>query len=116
MAKSGVHCHLKCKTGIFASANPTTGSYKKEKSLKDNTKVSNAILSRFDLIFLLVDSPDPDRDRKLSEHIMKMNNNGNRKKNRVDERYRQKQNEQRHEYLSLKEKLIKETQLEEIEY
>lgn len=32
----------------------------------ENTKISNAILSRFDLIFLLVDKPDPDRDKKLT--------------------------------------------------
>ena len=46
----------------------------KAKSLKDNIKISNAILSRFDLIFLLLDKPDPDRDLKLSSHIMKIHN------------------------------------------
>jgi len=44
------------------------------KSIKENIKVSSALLSRFDLIFLLLDSPDPNRDYKLSEHIMKVNN------------------------------------------
>ena len=45
----------------------------------ENTKISNAILSRFDLIFLMVDKPDPERDKKLSEHIMNLHNK-NRKK------------------------------------
>jgi DNA replicative helicase MCM subunit Mcm2 (Cdc46/Mcm family) len=42
--------------------------------LKENIKISHAILTRFDLIFLILDSPDTDRDQKLSEHIMKMHN------------------------------------------
>lgn len=31
-------------------------------------------MSRFDLIFLLLDKPDPERDQKLSSHIMKLHN------------------------------------------
>jgi len=40
--------------------------------MKDNIKINNAILSRFDLIFLLLDTPDPMRDQKLSDHVMKV--------------------------------------------
>lgn len=83
IAKAGVICQLKCRVGILASANPVNGCYNRSKSFKDNTKISNAILSRFDLIFLLVDKPDPERDRKLAEHIMKIHNN--KRKRRVDE-------------------------------
>jgi DNA replicative helicase MCM subunit Mcm2 (Cdc46/Mcm family) len=66
IAKAGIICQLKCRVGILASANPVYGCYNKTKSFKDNTKISNAILSRFDLIFLLLDKPDPDHDKKLS--------------------------------------------------
>lgn len=83
IAKAGVICQLKCRVGILASANPVNGCYNRAKSFKDNTKISNAILSRFDLIFLLVDKPDPERDRKLAEHIMKIHNN--KRKRRVEE-------------------------------
>jgi DNA helicase MCM8 len=38
-----------------ASANPTGGHYNKAKAIKDNIKISHAILSRFDLIFLMLD-------------------------------------------------------------
>ncbi len=75
IAKAGVICQLKCRVGVIASANPVNGCYNKAKAFKDNTKISNAILSRFDLIFLLVDKPDPERDRKLAEHIMKIHHN-----------------------------------------
>ncbi len=46
----------------------------KGKSIRDNLKIKNTILSRFDLIFLMLDKPDPLRDQKLSEHIMKLHN------------------------------------------
>jgi DNA replicative helicase MCM subunit Mcm2 (Cdc46/Mcm family) len=65
--------------GILASANPLHGCYNPNKSFIENTKISNAILSRFDLIFLMLDKPDPLRDQKLSEHIMNLHSR-NRKK------------------------------------
>jgi len=80
IAKAGIICQLKCRVGIIASANPVFGCYNKNKSFMENTKISNAILSRFDLIFLLVDKPDPDRDKKLSEHIMNLHNHNKHKK------------------------------------
>lgn len=85
IAKAGVICQLKCRVGVVASANPVQGCYNKGKSFKENTKISNAILSRFDLIFLLVDKPDPDRDRKLAEHIMKIHSK-NRKRRPAGEK------------------------------
>ena len=83
IAKAGILCQLKCRVGVLASANPVNGCYNRAKSFKDNTKISNAILSRFDLIFLLVDKPDPERDRKLAEHIMNIHNK--KRKKRLDE-------------------------------
>lgn len=109
IAKAGVICQLKCRVGVIASANPVNGCYNKAKTFKDNTKISNAILSRFDLIFLLVDKPDPERDRKLAEHIMKIHNKKRKRKledepkaiNKLDPTIHYK------DYLSLAEKYAK---------
>lgn len=87
IAKAGIICQLKCRVGIIASANPIQGCYNKNKSFMENTKISNAILSRFDLIFLIVDKPDPDRDKKLSEHIMNLHNNNKKKKSIPEHQY-----------------------------
>ncbi len=38
--------------------------------LQENLKCSPAMLSRFDLVFLLLDRPDAERDQRLSEHVM----------------------------------------------
>jgi DNA replicative helicase MCM subunit Mcm2 (Cdc46/Mcm family) len=46
----------------------------------ENIKISNAILSRFDLVFLLLDDPDLQRDKKLSEHVMKLHSRNRKRK------------------------------------
>jgi len=56
----------------MACANPATGHYNKQWSILDNIRISNAILSWFDLVFLMLDDPDLSRDKMLSEHIMKL--------------------------------------------
>ena len=56
----------------MACANPATGHYNKSWSILDNIWISNAILSWFDLVFLMLDDPDLNKDRMLSEHIMKL--------------------------------------------
>jgi len=40
--------------------------------VNENIKLSRAILSRFDLVFILLDEPNEERDRRLSEHVMAM--------------------------------------------
>ena len=46
----------------------------------ENIRISNAILSRFDLVFLLLDDPDLLRDKKLSEHVMKLHSRNRKRK------------------------------------
>ena len=38
--------------------------------VQENLRVSPAMLSRFDLVFLLLDRPDAQHDQRLSEHVM----------------------------------------------
>ena len=45
----------------------------KSKSVSENLKMNSALLSRFDLVFIILDRPDRDMDKFLSEHIMKVN-------------------------------------------
>jgi len=46
----------------------------------ENIRISNAILSRFDMVFLLLDDPDLMRDKKLSEHVMKLHSRNRKRK------------------------------------
>ncbi|XP_058797982.1 DNA helicase MCM8-like [Phymastichus coffea] len=72
VAKSGVIWSLPARTSILAAANPIGGRYDKSKILAKNLNMSQPLLSRFDLIFLLLDQPDKDLDNFLSGHVMLM--------------------------------------------
>lgn len=70
VAKAGVVCSLPARTSILAAANPVGGHYNHEKTISQNIKLDEALLSRFDLIFVLLDRPDQEIDRYLSEQIL----------------------------------------------
>lgn len=70
IAKAGVVCSLPARTAIVAAANPVGGHYDKGKTVAENIKMSSPLLSRFDLVFILLDEANEERDRMLSEHVM----------------------------------------------
>jgi len=69
IAKAGITTTLNARTCILAAANPAYGRYNKDKSPEENINLPAALLSRFDLIFVLVDRPDADNDIALARHI-----------------------------------------------
>lgn len=80
IAKAGIVCNLPARCSVIAAANPVGGHYNRAKTVSENLKISPALLSRFDLIFILLDRPDRKRDELLSEHVMNLHNgfnNGN---------------------------------------
>lgn len=72
LAKAGLVATLPSRTSVLAAANPVGGHYTTGKSVHDNIKMSAAMLSRFDLVFVMEDRPDSARDAFMSEHIMAM--------------------------------------------
>ncbi|XP_057535732.1 probable DNA helicase MCM8 isoform X2 [Amaranthus tricolor] len=70
VAKAGLVASLSARTSILAAANPVGGHYNRAKTVNENLKMSSALLSRFDLVFILLDRPDEHMDKRLSEHIM----------------------------------------------
>ncbi|CAH3017482.1 unnamed protein product [Porites evermanni] len=70
IAKAGIVCSLPARTSILAAANPVGGHYNKAKTVSENLKMGSALLSRFDLVFILLDKPDEEMDSMLSEHVM----------------------------------------------
>ncbi|XP_011304592.1 DNA helicase MCM8 [Fopius arisanus] len=70
VAKSGIICSLPARTSIVAAANPIGGKYNKSKSFTDNLNLSEPLLSRFDLIFLLLDVPSEQMDTLMCAHVM----------------------------------------------
>ncbi len=71
IAKSGMVTSLRSRTTVLAAANPSDGHYNRRKTVCENLKMAAALLSRFDLVFILLDRPDANHDRLISEHIMR---------------------------------------------
>jgi DNA helicase MCM8 len=74
VAKSGVVTSIRCRTSVLAAANPVGGHYNRRKSVSENLKMNAALLSRFDLVFILMDKPDLEKDNMISEHILRTHN------------------------------------------
>lgn len=72
IAKAGIVATLNARTSILAAANPTLGRYESSLSVQDNIRLPFTILSRFDLIWILVDTPEPTRDRELAQFILNL--------------------------------------------
>lgn len=70
VAKAGIVAKFHTKTAILAAANPKYGRFDQSKNLADQFDVPPTLLSRFDLIFPIVDVLDEEKDAKLAEHIL----------------------------------------------
>jgi len=70
VAKAGIVGTLAARASILAAANPIGGHYDKRRTVCENLKMCPALLSRFDLVFVIQDQPDRCRDQRISEHVM----------------------------------------------
>lgn len=68
VAQGGIICNLSAKTSVIAAANPRSGHYDLSKTVCENLKIALPLLSRFDLVFILLDRPDEARDRCAPQH------------------------------------------------
>ncbi|KAJ7972447.1 DNA helicase [Quillaja saponaria] len=76
IAKAGLVASLSARTSVLAAANPVGGHYNRAKTVNENLKMSAALLSRFDLVFILLDKPDELLDKQVSDHIMSLHARG----------------------------------------
>ena len=72
IAKAGIVATLNARTSILAAANPTLGRYESSLSVQDNIRLPFTILSRFDLIWIMVDTIEATKDRELAQFILSM--------------------------------------------
>ncbi|MFX0003298.1 MAG: minichromosome maintenance protein MCM [Candidatus Hermodarchaeota archaeon] len=71
IAKAGIVATLKAQTAIIAAANPYSGRYDRYKTPTQNIRLPPSLLSRFDLIFIVVDKPNPADDAQMAEFILR---------------------------------------------
>ncbi len=70
IAKAGINAILRARCALLGAANPKYGRFEKYTPIAEQIEMSPTLLSRFDLIFVLTDEPDEERDRKLVDHIL----------------------------------------------
>ncbi|KAH9952068.1 MCM-domain-containing protein [Amylocystis lapponica] len=69
ISKAGISTTLNARTSILAAANPLYGRYNPKISPVENINLPAALLSRFDLLFLILDKPTRDDDERLAQHV-----------------------------------------------
>ena len=71
IAKGGITATLNARTSIIAIANPVYGRYDIFKNLTENIpSIPIPLLTRFDMIFVVRDTPSKELDTKIARHIM----------------------------------------------
>jgi DNA replication licensing factor MCM4 len=75
VAKAGIICTLNARTAILAAANPINSKYDPKLSVVENIKLPPTLLSRFDLIYLILDKQNDTTDRRLANHIVSLYSN-----------------------------------------
>lgn len=70
IAKAGIITTLNARTSILAAANPIGSKYDPDLPVTRNIDLPPTLISRFDLLYLVLDQVDEALDRKLAQHLV----------------------------------------------
>ncbi|PVU99320.1 hypothetical protein BB559_000817 [Furculomyces boomerangus] len=72
ITKAGIIASLNARTAILAAANPVDSKWNRDLSIVENINLPHSLISRFDMIFILLDNVDEQQDRELARHIVSL--------------------------------------------
>lgn len=72
VAKGGIVATLNARTSILSAANPMYGKYDPFKNITENVNLPVPLLTRFDLIYVIRDTPEREKDSRIAGHILEI--------------------------------------------
>ncbi len=86
VAKAGITATLQCRCSMLAAANPKYGRFEDTDPITNQIDLPPALMSRFDMIFVLTDKPDREKDKDITGHILKAHRRGQVRAVKTDEK------------------------------
>src|ERR671932_2718368 len=72
VAKGGIVATLNARTSILSAANPMYGKYDPFKNITENVNLPIPLLTRFDLVYVIRDTPEEEKDNRIASHILEI--------------------------------------------
>ncbi len=70
ISKANIHASLRAETTVLAAGNPKMGRFNPYVPIPEQIDISPALLSRFDVIFVIKDLPNKIQDEAIASHVL----------------------------------------------